>query len=91
MEILVQAMEYKGGEVTSCVPVSKSCVPSTLKIMVYPYILCCPVFRWPNLKPNAEMERLPSCMRQNEESEAVVCCNPYHWSQVVKIGEYVVF
>jgi hypothetical protein len=87
LETLVQAMESRGGEVTPCVPVSKldlrlgTCVMS-------PYVLCCRVFRWPDLKSDAEMKRLPSCMRQNEESESVICCNPYHWSLVVKIGKY---
>lgn len=87
LETLVQAMESRGGEVTSCVPVTKSYLRIG-RFMVSPYVLCCRVFRWPDLKSDAEMKRLPSCMRQNEEKEAVICCNPYHWSLVVKIGKF---
>ncbi|CAG5116686.1 unnamed protein product [Candidula unifasciata] len=86
LKILVQAMESKGGEVTPCVPVPKSdlCLG---RHTVSPYVLCCRVFRWPDLRSDIEMKRLPSCTRQNEEKESVVCCNPYHWSLVVKIDE----
>ncbi|CAG5116354.1 unnamed protein product [Candidula unifasciata] len=86
LEALVQAMESRGGEVTPCVPVAKSFLRIG-RLMVSPYVLCCRVFRWPDLKSDADMKRLPSCMRQNEDKEAVICCNPYHWSLVVKIDE----
>ncbi|XP_059159612.1 LOW QUALITY PROTEIN: mothers against decapentaplegic homolog 6-like [Physella acuta] len=84
--VLLQAMESRGGEITPCVPVSKSDVRLG-KHSLSPYVLCCRVFRWPDLKGDTEMKRLPSCARLNEDSESVVCCNPYHWSLVVKIDE----
>lgn len=86
LEVLVRAMESRGGEVTPCVPVSRSDLWLG-KHVVSPYVLCCRVFRWPDLRSDVEMKRLPSCTRLNEDKEAVVCCNPYHWSVVVKIGE----
>ena len=86
LETLLQAMESKGGEKTACVPVSKSDLRLGRRT-VSPYMLCCRVFRWPDLPRDAEMKRLPSCERQNEEKEAVICCNPYHWSLVVSIGK----
>ncbi|GFN98057.1 mothers against decapentaplegic homolog [Plakobranchus ocellatus] len=106
LENLLRAMESRGGEVTPCVQVSKSelRVSGGLKgqgsapVMVPPHVLCCRVFRWPGLKNNAELKRLPSCdgggggdgiekdggggSRNN-----MICCNPYHWSIVVKTDE----
>ena len=88
LETLLQAMESKGGEKTPCIPVSKSDIRLGRRT-VSPYILCCRVFRWPDLSKDTDMKRLPCCERQNEEKEAVICCNPYHWSLVVHIGESI--
>lgn len=88
LEGLLQAMESRGGENTPCVPVSKSELHLG-RHWVLPYILCCKVFRWPSLSEDAEMKRLPCCVTREEESELMICCNPYHWSIVVKIGMYV--
>ncbi|CAL1537108.1 unnamed protein product [Lymnaea stagnalis] len=90
LEILLQAMESHGGEITPCVPLSKSDIRLG-KHTFAPYVLCCKVFRWPDLKCDAEMKRLPSCSRLNEDKDSVVCCNPFHWSLVVKIDEPPIF
>ncbi|KAK6958687.1 mothers against decapentaplegic 6 [Biomphalaria glabrata] len=90
LQVLLQAMESRGGEITPCVPVAKSEI-RVGKHMVSPYNLCCRVFRWPDLKSDAEMKRLPNCTFQNDEKDAVICCNPYHWSLVVKIDEPTIY
>lgn len=90
LEILLQAMESRGGEITPCVPVSKSDIRLG-KHTFAPHVLCCKVFRWPDLKCDAEMKRLPSCSKLNEDKDSVVCCNPFHWSLVVKIDEPPIF
>ncbi|KAH9493038.1 hypothetical protein Btru_022588 [Bulinus truncatus] len=86
LQILLQAMESRGGEITPCVPVAKSDIRFG-KHTLSPYNLCCRVFRWPDLKSDAVMKRLPNCTFQNDEKDTVICCNPYHWSLVVKIDE----
>ncbi|KAK3748562.1 hypothetical protein RRG08_011644 [Elysia crispata] len=103
LENLLHAMESKGGEVTPCVPVSKTDLraggtyktqqpagpgPGAGPVTVSPHVLCCRVFRWPGLRSDTEMRRLPSCRCGGPgHAGSVVCCNPYHWSVVVKIDE----
>ncbi|GFS06672.1 mothers against decapentaplegic homolog [Elysia marginata] len=95
LENLVHAMESRGGEVTPCVPVSKTELRQHRTAglgAVSPHILCCRVFRWPGLRSDTEMRRLPSCKTGSDDAGGggtggVVCCNPYHWSVVVKIDE----
>lgn len=88
LEGFLQAMESKGGENTPCVLVAKS----ELRLgrhTVLPHILCCKVFRWPKLPDDAEIKKLPCCATKNRINDANICCNPYHWSVVIKIGLWI--
>ena len=91
LELLLEAVESRGGTQTSCVPISKG----ELKLgrsgrTVAPHVLCCQLFRWPDLKHGNELKRLTFCCessRQNdEETSGTVCCNPYHISRLCRPG-----
>ncbi|KAK2575697.1 hypothetical protein KPH14_012087 [Odynerus spinipes] len=47
-----------------------------------PHLLCCQIWRWPDLVRTDELKRLPVC--HSAEDPAYVCCNPYHWSRLCK-------
>ncbi|KAK6184822.1 hypothetical protein SNE40_007197 [Patella caerulea] len=81
LQLLVQSVESKGGETTDCVLLPKG----DLKLgrrMVAPHILCCQIWRWPDISENVELKRLLCCSSVNDQSH--ICCNPYHWSILIK-------
>ncbi|KAL8622341.1 hypothetical protein ACOMHN_043345 [Nucella lapillus] len=79
LEMLVQALESKGGETTECVLLPKGELRLGRR-MVAPHVLCCQLFRWPcTLKSETQMKRL-ACCGTPEGDPAYMCCNPYHWS-----------
>nr|KAF7420472.1 hypothetical protein H0235_010769 [Vespula pensylvanica] len=47
-----------------------------------PHVLCCQIWRWPDLVPSDELKRLPVC--HSAKDPVYVCCNPYHWSRLCK-------
>ncbi|XP_047358239.1 uncharacterized protein LOC124952423 [Vespa velutina] len=47
-----------------------------------PHVLCCQIWRWPDLVPSDELKRLPIC--HSAKDPFYVCCNPYHWSRLCK-------
>lgn len=47
-----------------------------------PLVLCCQIWRWPDLMPSEELKRLPIC--HSAKDPVYVCCNPYHWSRLCK-------
>ncbi|XP_046734329.1 mothers against decapentaplegic homolog 6 isoform X2 [Diprion similis] len=49
---------------------------------VEPHLLCCQIWRWPDLADSDELKRLPVC--QSDQDPVYVCCNPYHWSRLCK-------
>ncbi|XP_046420358.1 mothers against decapentaplegic homolog 2 [Neodiprion fabricii] len=49
---------------------------------VEPHLLCCQIWRWPDLADSDELKRLPVC--HSDEDPVYVCCNPYHWSRLCK-------
>ncbi|XP_070184528.1 mothers against decapentaplegic homolog 6-like [Littorina saxatilis] len=79
LDVLVHALETRGGETTECVLLPKG----ELKLgrrMVAPHVLCCQLFRWPGMvKSDTQMKRL-SCCATLETDPAYICCNPHHWS-----------
>jgi hypothetical protein len=77
LDVLVQSVESKGGETTECVLLPKG----DLRIgrrSVAPHVLCCRLWRWPDIPGGAELRRLPCCGTINDP--LYMCCNPYHWS-----------
>lgn len=50
-----------------------------------PLLLCCQIWRWPDLTHSSELKKLPVC--HSAKDPVFVCCNPYHWSRLCKPGE----
>lgn len=86
LEMLLQALESKGGENTDCVLLPKNELRLGRR-SVAPHILCCQLFRWPTgLKSEMQLKRLPCCGTTSVDP-AYVCCNPYHWSLLLDPGK----
>lgn len=47
-----------------------------------PLLLCCQIWRWPDLTHSSELKKLPVCLSSKDPFS--VCCNPYHWSRLCK-------
>ena len=52
---------------------------------VDPHLLCCQIWRWPDLNQSSELKRLPVC--HSAKDPVYICCNPYHWSRLCKPGK----
>ncbi|XP_033127281.1 mothers against decapentaplegic homolog 6-like [Anneissia japonica] len=89
LELLLEAVESKGGAATACALLPRG----ELKIghtTLSPEILCCLLFRWPDLQNGSELRRLTHTCKFNKdspESAGYVCCNPYHLSRLAKTPE----
>lgn len=73
LEMLVEAVESGGAGTSTCVLVPKELVQE-------PHLLCCQIWRWPDLKCTAELRRTPACSSATDP--IYICCNPYHWSRL---------
>ncbi|XP_063952864.1 mothers against decapentaplegic homolog 6-like isoform X2 [Lytechinus pictus] len=86
LELLLEAVESRGGTQTNCVPISKGELGRSRTVA--PHVLCCQLFRWPELKHGSELKRLKYCcevsQQGDEESSGTVCCNPYHISRLCR-------
>lgn len=78
LEMLVEAVESGGAGTSTCVLVPKDLVQE-------PHMLCCQIWRWPDLKSTAELRRMPACSSASDP--IYICCNPYHWSRLCEPGE----
>lgn len=78
LETLLQAVESRGAMLTNCVLLER-------ETQLEPHLLCCQIWRWPELQRGSELRRLPIC--SSSTNPAAVCCNPYHWSRLCKPGE----
>lgn len=78
LEMLVEAVESGGAGVSTCVLVPKSLLPE-------PQLLCCQIWRWPDLRSTAELRRTPACSSASDP--IYTCCNPYHWSRLCEPGK----
>ena len=87
LESLVAAVESNGAETADCVMLTHP-VLRLGKRKVAPHVLCCQLWRWP------EMDSGDACMRHlpcsqvvgAQEDSSSICCNPYHWSRVLQPG-----
>lgn len=84
LEALVQSVECKGGETTECVLMPKGDLRLG-KRTVSPQILCCQLWRWPDIDSDIKMKRLPCCLTIDDPMH--VCCNPHHWSLLLDTGK----
>ena len=83
LEVLIQSVESKGGETTDCVLLPKGDVRLGRRTLP-PHILCCQIWRWPDLEGDHVLKRLPCC--QSSDDPTSICCNPYHWSRLAQTG-----
>lgn len=84
LETLLQAVESRGASLTSCVVLDAPGAPSgpSGEPGAEPHLLCCQIWRWPELQQGSELRPLPMCSAGS--SATTVCCNPYHWSRLCK-------
>ena len=86
LDALTQSVESKGGEATECVLLPK-CEIRLGKKELTPLILCCRMWRWPDVSSVTELKRLPCCASAGDP--AYECCNPYHWSLLLQPGNII--
>lgn len=68
-------------ESTDCVTLTKS-QDGRIQVChrkMYPHLISCRVFRWPDLQQQAELKTVHACYTSNRDK---VCINPYHYSRV---------
>ncbi|XP_043403003.1 mothers against decapentaplegic homolog 7 isoform X2 [Chelonia mydas] len=85
LEVLLQAVESKGGARTSCLLLPGK-VDSRLGQHWYSLpLLLCKVFRWPDLRHCSEVKRLCCCESYGKTHPELVCCNPHHLSRLCEL------
>lgn len=86
LEVLLQAVESRGGTRTSCLLLPTK-VDSKLGQHWYSLpLLLCKIFRWPDLRPGSEVKRLCGCESYGKTHLDLACCNPYHLSRLCELG-----
>ncbi len=89
LELLLEAVEGKGSTQTSCVLFPKGEIRLGRGRTILPHVLCCQLYRWPDIRHAAELKRLQYCCQTNQENDdasGTVCCNPYHLSRLCRPG-----
>lgn len=82
---LLQALESRGGDVSSCV--FYPCDDRIGKRIIHePHLIVYRTFRQPGIQSVSELKHLAVCSRHDVTNEKI-CINPYHYSAVVQIGE----
>ncbi|XP_024052155.1 mothers against decapentaplegic homolog 7 isoform X2 [Terrapene carolina triunguis] len=85
LEVLLQAVESKGGARTACLLLPGK-VDSKLGQHWYSLpLLLCKVFRWPDLRHCSEVKRLCCCESYGKTHPELVCCNPHHLSRLCEL------
>ena len=88
LDTLIQSVEMKGGEDCECVlyPRAESRIG---KKSSTPTVICCKMWRWPDITNVTELKRLPCC---HSASDSVYeCVNPFHWSLLTEPGMSIVY
>ncbi|CAH1789245.1 unnamed protein product [Owenia fusiformis] len=80
LDTLIEAVESQGGVKTECVHIPKGDVRFGRKT-VTPQLLCCQIWRWPDVSNPDELKKMPECVSQ--EDATTICCNPFHWSRII--------
>ena len=86
LELLLEAVEGKGGTQTNCVLFPKGEIRLGRGRTILPHVLCCQLYRWPDLRHAAELKRLQYCCQNDDDASGTVCCNPYHLSRLCRPG-----
>ena len=82
LESLANAVENKGIS-SECIMLPKEGLRLG-KRTVNPHVLCCQLWRWPELTGEHMMKALPECTSSDSNS---ICCNPFHWSRLILPGK----
>lgn len=80
LETLLRAVDTGGVDAAECVAVRPF-------LFADPALICCRLWRWPDLKNAEHLKHTPGC--QTAKQPDLVCCNPYHWSRRCEIGEFL--
>lgn len=80
LDSLLKSIEGRGLVSTECVMIPKELLRLG-KRTVRPHVLCCQLWRWPELNGEHAMKRLHECKSANDTTS--ICCNPYHWSRLI--------
>lgn len=80
LDTLAAAIESRGGGSADCVLVDQ------LEECPSPELLCCQVWRWPDLHSTRQLKKLPMC--KSGVLAGSNCCNPYHWSRLCQAGMF---
>lgn len=87
LEVLLQAVESKGGARSPCLLLSSK-VDAKVGQQSYSLpMLLYKVFRWPDLRHSSELKRLSCCESYGKINPELVCCNPHHMSRLCELGE----
>ncbi|XP_066512737.1 mothers against decapentaplegic homolog 6-like [Hoplias malabaricus] len=81
LDVLLEAVESKGGVPGDCVMVTSADVRIGSQA-VSPQYLLCRLFRWPDLQPSAQLKALCHCQSFRAQDSQTSCCNPYHYSRL---------
>ncbi|KAI8493736.1 Mothers against decapentaplegic 7 [Branchiostoma belcheri] len=84
LELLVQAVESRGGLESGCVHFPRPDVRIGRRT-VAPHVLTCLLWRWPDLQQPHQLKTLICCQsygQQDGDSGPTVCCNPYHYTRL---------
>ncbi|XP_013790112.1 mothers against decapentaplegic homolog 6-like [Limulus polyphemus] len=79
LEKLVQSVESRGADISDCVLVPRGNLRFGRRTAA-PHVLCCQLWRWPEVRHPFELKRLHWCQTANDP--LYICCNPYHWSKL---------
>ncbi|XP_050539431.1 mothers against decapentaplegic homolog 6-like [Daktulosphaira vitifoliae] len=80
LETLLRAVDTVGADAAECVAVRPF-------LFADPAVICCRLWRWPDLKSAEQLKATPACQQQYSSTGLpdLVCCNPYHWSKRCEI------
>lgn len=78
LETLLRAVDTGGMDAADCVIVRPF-------LFADPTLICCRLWRWPDLRTVEQLKNTPAC--QTAKQPDLVCCNPYHWSKRCEIGK----
>lgn len=81
LECLLDCLESKGGKVTYCVLLPREHIKIG-RTFVSPHVLCCQMWRWPQISSEYDLRRLSCC--ETADDKVYICCNPFHWSFKLK-------
>lgn len=88
LELLAAAVESRGDNLSACVLLPRmDCIiggggggGDQTVTGTQAHLLCCQMWRWPELRSVEELKRLPVCASATDP--VYICCNPYHLSRL---------